>query len=130
MSLKIFLSIIAFLGVVHGVAFLIAPEQLAALYGMPASAPVVLMGRFFGGALIAWCAILWSARSFRDESAVRAVLLSTSVAEAIGVFTAIAGTITGTLNAMGWIAVLIYLFGTVGCAYFAMCKKELVAVRY
>ncbi len=127
MTLKLFLSIIAFMGVVHGVAFLIAPDQIAALYGMPASPPVVLMSRFFGGALLAWCGILWAARSFRDEAAIRAVLISTAVAEAIGVLTSIAGTLAGTLNGVGWLAVAIYLFGTVGCAYFAMGSKELVA---
>jgi hypothetical protein len=125
MTLKVFLSIVAFLGVAHGVTFLITPDQVAALYGMPTSAAVALMSRFFGGALLAWCGILWAARNFRDEAAIRAVLISTAIAEAIGGLTGIAGTLSGTLNGLGWVAVLIYLFGTVGCAYFALGHKEL-----
>ena len=124
MTLKVFLSIVALLGVVHGVAFLVAPDQVATLYGMPTSAAVALMSRFFGGALLAWCGILWAARSFRDEKATRAVLICTAAAEAIGVLTAIAGTTSGTLNGLGWLAVLIYLFGTVGCVYFAKGQKH------
>jgi hypothetical protein len=85
------------------------------------------MSRFFGGALLAWCGILWAARGFRDTAAIRAVLISTAIAEAIGALTAVAGTMSGTLNGLGWLAVLIYLFGTVGCAYFAMGDKELAA---
>lgn len=127
MALRVFLSTVAFLGLVHGVAFLIAPDQVAILYGMPNSAAVALMARFFGGALLAWCGILWSARSFRDAGAVRSILICTAVAEAIGVLTAIAGTVAGTLNGFGWVAVAIYLFGTVGCSYFAMGQKQLAA---
>jgi hypothetical protein len=76
---------------------------------------------------LAWCGILWSARSFRDEAAIRSILICTAVAEAIGVLTAFAGTVSSTLNGLGWVAVLIYLFGTVGCTYFAMGRRELVA---
>ena len=129
MTIRTFLSIVATLGIVHGIAFIVVPDQVALLYGLPASAPVSLMGRFFGGALIGWCAILWAAKTFRDETALRSVLLATCVAEAIGVLTAFAGTISGTLNAAGWIAVLIYLFGCVGCGYFLVGQKTLVAAN-
>lgn len=127
MTIKIFLSIIAILGVGHGVAFLVAPDEVGTIYGLEISRPVALMSRFFGGALVAWGGILWATRSFRDEAAIRAVLLATAVAEVIGVLTAVAGTLSGTLNGVGWVAVLIYLFGTVGCVYFLSGKKQLVA---
>jgi hypothetical protein len=127
MTIKTFLTIVAALGIVHGVAFLVAPNQVVRAYGIVPSAPIALMSRFFGGALLAWCAILWSAKSFRDEAAVRAVLLATCVAEAIGVLTAIAGTVAGTMNGLGWMAVAIYAFGSVGCAYFLTGQKRLAA---
>ena len=127
MTLKMFLSIIAVLAVVHGLAFVIAPGTVDALYGLPDSLPVALISRFFGGALIAWGGILWAARTFREEAAMRAVLQSTAVAEAIGVLTAVMGTASGTLNAMGWIAVAIYVFGTAGCVYFLSGQKKLAA---
>ena len=126
MTLKAFLSIISIVAVAHGIAFLVAPEQVAKLYGMASSPAVVLMARFFGGALVAWGAILWSTKSFTEEAAIRAVLLSTAVAEAIGVLTAVTGTVADTLNAMGWLAVLIYAFGAVGCLYFLIGQKRLV----
>jgi hypothetical protein len=126
MGIKTFLAILAVLGVVHAVAFLIAPDQVAVSYGLPPSAPLALMARFFGSALIAWCGMLWMARNFRDEAAIRAVLMCTAIANAIGLVTAIAGTVSGTFNATGWIAVAIYAFGTVGCTYFLMGNKPLV----
>jgi hypothetical protein len=128
MSLRTFLTIVALLGIIHGAAFIVAPDQVAMLYGLPTSAAVVLVSRFFGGALLGWCGIIWSARSFRDDAAIRSVLLATGVAEAIGILIAAAGALSGTMNALGWLAVAIYAFGTVGCAYFAMGQKKLAAV--
>ena len=36
--------------------------------------------------------------------------------------------LAGTMNGMGWVAALIYLFGAAGCAYFLMGQKQLAAV--
>jgi hypothetical protein len=127
MTIGVFLSIIATLGVVHGVAFIVAPDQVASIYGLQPSLAVTLMSRLFGGALIAWGAILWSTKNFRDEAAIRAVLISTAIAEVISLLFVIQGTLTGTMNAVGWVAVLIYLFGAAGCGYFLMGQKRLVA---
>jgi hypothetical protein len=128
MTIRLFLSIIGALGVVHGVAFIIAPDQVASVYGLQTFAAVALVSRLFGGALVAWGAILWLAKSFRDEAAVRAVLISTAVAEAISLCFVIQSTMAGTMNAMGWVAVMIYLFGAVGCGYFLIGQKRLAAI--
>jgi hypothetical protein len=128
MTIKTFLSIIAALGVIHGIAFVIAPGTVDALYGLPETLPVALMSRFFGGALIAWGGILWATRSFRDEDAIRSILQCTAVAEFIGVLTAVFGTAFGTLNAMGWLAAAIYVFGTAGCVYFLSGERKLASV--
>jgi hypothetical protein len=128
MTIKLFLSIVGGLGVVHGVAFIFAPDQVASLYGLQTSPAVALVSRLFGGALVAWGSILWLAKSFRDEAAIRAVLISTAVAEAISVCFVIQSTVAGTMNAMGWVAVLIYLFGAVGSVYFLTGQKQLASV--
>jgi hypothetical protein len=127
MTIKLFLSILGALGVLHGIAFVILPGTLDTLYGLVVSDPVELMSRFFGGALIAWGGILWAAKSFREEPAVRAVLQCTAVADAIGFLTAVTGTMAGTLNASGWVPVAIYAFGTAGSVYFLAGQKKLVA---
>jgi hypothetical protein len=35
MTIKLFLSIIGALGVLHGAAFIVAPDQVASIYGSP-----------------------------------------------------------------------------------------------
>jgi hypothetical protein len=126
MAIGSFVSIIGALGVVHGIAFIVAPDQVATAYGLQPTVAIELMARLFGGALIAWGAILWSAKNFRDEAAVRAVLLSTAVAEAISLVFVVQATLAGTMNAMGWVATLIYAFGSAGCVYFLTGQKRLV----
>lgn len=128
MTIRIFLSIVGALGVIHGAAFIVAPYQVASIYGLEQSLAVALVSRLFGGALLAWGAILWLTRSFRDETATRAVLISTCIGEAISLVFVVQSTLEGTLNAMGWVAALIYLFGTAGCAYFLTVPKRLAAV--
>ena len=128
MTIRVFLSIIGALGVIHGAAFIAAPYEVASIYGLEQSLGVAFVSRLFGAALVAWGAILWLTGSFRDEAAVRAVLVSTCVAEAVSLCVVVLGTLAGTLNAMGWVAVLIYLFGAVGCLYFLTGPKRLAAV--
>jgi hypothetical protein len=52
MTIKTFFTIIAVLALVHGVGFILVPEQVAASYGMATSASTVLMARLFGAALV------------------------------------------------------------------------------
>jgi hypothetical protein len=103
MSIRAFLSIIAILGMVHGVAFVMVPYWAASIYGLEQSLAVALVSRLFGGALIAWGAILWQTRNFHDEGAIRTVLICTAIAEAISVCVAVMGTLAGTINTMGWV---------------------------
>ncbi|MDN5002016.1 hypothetical protein ACFQZO_14075 [Bradyrhizobium sp. GCM10027634] len=41
--------------------------------------------------------------------------------------TAVAATLSGVLNAMGWLAAAIYLFGSAGCTYFLTTQAKLSA---
>src|ERR1700730_8081682 len=100
MTIRVFLSIIGALGVIHGAAFIITPYEVASIYGLEQSLGVAFVSRLFGAALVAWGAILWLTGSFRDEAAVRAVLVSTCVAEAVSLCVVTLGTLAGTLNAM------------------------------
>lgn len=49
MSVKTFFTILAVLAVVHGIGFVLAPEQTGSAYGLEASPSSLLTGRFFGG---------------------------------------------------------------------------------
>jgi uncharacterized membrane protein len=97
----------------------LAPDQVLANYGIEHSPALALLGRLFGGALLALGAILWLARDFRGEAAVRAALIG-----ALNLVVATMGTLSGASNALGWSTVLIYLFGAVGSGYFLMARTS------
>src|SRR5882757_4407422 len=113
MTLKMFFTIIAVLALVHGIGFVLGPEQVAASYGMATSASTVLMARLFGAALLGLGLIFWFARDGSTES-VRGVLIATIVGNAVGLIVVVMGTT---------VAALIYLFGAAGSGYFVMTRS-------
>ena len=118
MTIKTFFAIFAVLAVLFGIGFVLAPAQVLSNYGVESSPAIALMSRLFGGTLLAMAFILWCARDFRDETALRAVLIGFGVSDAINCVVAIVATSSGTMNALGWTTVLIYLGGVVGAGYF------------
>jgi len=126
MTIKTFFMIIAVLALVHGVSFVLVPEQVAASYGMATSAASLLMARLFGAALVGLGLIFWFSRDGSAES-VRGVFIATVVGNTAGLIAVIMGTMAGTLNALGWVAALIYLFGAAGSGYFVMARQPELA---
>jgi hypothetical protein len=128
MTIKTFFAIIAVLALVHGVGFVLVPEQVAASYGMATSASTVLMARLFGAALLGLGLIFWFARDGSLES-VRGVFIATIIGNTVGLIVVVMGTTAGTLNSMGWVAALIYLFGAAGSGYFVMARSPQLSSR-
>jgi hypothetical protein len=124
MTIRTLFVILAILAVPHGIAFVLFPFQLNAIYGLEHSSSAELVSRLFGAVLVGIGSIIWLARDFREDEAVRAVLMSSAVSYAIGLVVVVLATLAGTMNAMGWFATLIYLFGTVGCGYFLITHPK------
>jgi hypothetical protein len=128
MTLKMFFTIIAALALVHGIGFVLLTEVVAATYGMATSASTVLMARLFGAALLGLGVIFWLAR-FGAPETIRGVLIATIIGNTVGLIVVVMGTAAGTLNALGWVAALIYLFGAAGSGYFAMARPPYSAAH-
>lgn len=118
MSLKTFLTIISIFGLLIGAGDLLFPDRVGAIYGVEPSRSAEMMARFFGVALLAWALITWFAKDFHDDSDLRHILAPSGFAHSAGVVVAAIGTMTGVMNAMGWTAVAIFLFGAVVSFYF------------
>jgi hypothetical protein len=123
MTIRTFFAILAVLSVLFGIGFVLAPTQVLANYGIEHSPALALLGRLFGGALLTLGVILWLARDFRDEAAIRTVLVAALIGDAVNLVVATMGTLSGVVNALGWTTVLIYLFGAAGSGYFLMARK-------
>ena len=59
---------------------------------------------------------LMSARGAAHEFGRVVVVIATGVGDAVGLVVFVMGTMAGTMNSMGWVAALIYLFGRRGMA--------------
>jgi hypothetical protein len=122
MTIRMLFTILAVLSFLFGIGFVLAPDQVLANYGIQSSPALALLGRLFGGVLLTLGVILWLARDFRDEAAVRAVLVANAIGSCINLVVAIMGNLSGTTNALGWTTVLIYLFAAAGSGYFLMAR--------
>ena len=123
MTQKNYFSIFAVLSVLFGIGFVLAPDQVLINYGIESSPAVAVMSRLFGGTLLAMAVILWSARDFHDQAAVRAVLIGSGVSDVVNLVVALLAVTSGTVNALGWSTVLIYLCGALGAGYFLAASK-------
>jgi hypothetical protein len=122
MTIRMFFTILAVVSFLFGIGFVLAPDQVLANYGIEHSPALALLGRLFGGALLTLGVILWLARDFRDEAALRAVLIGGLVGDVVNLVAQTMGTWAGTTNALGWSTVLIYLFAAAGSGYFLMAR--------
>jgi hypothetical protein len=95
---------------------------------MATSASTVIMARLFGAALLGLGLIFWFARDGSSESE-RGVFIATIIGNTVGLIVVVMGTTAGTLNSMGWVAALIYLFGAAGSGYFVMARSPQLSSR-
>src|SRR5947209_8685061 len=118
LNLNTFLLISAIVALIFGLGFVLLPGVMFSIYGI-ASNPASLLGfRLFGSALIAIGAITWLLKDSTDWPAIKALLLSVAIGNVIGFLLVLFATINGTLGAMGWSALLIYLLLLAGEGYF------------
>jgi len=118
MKIGVFLAIAAAIAIIYGVAFILVPGFVLTIYGMTADAALNLMARYFGLTLLGLGLITWLVRETADAKALRGLLTGLAVQGAIGLIVSIWGTINGTMNGMGWSAVLIYAILLAGYLYY------------
>ncbi len=99
----------AVLALVFGIGFLLTPAFVLSVYGVSGDVPTVLVGRFFGVALIQLGVTLWLLKETRDAATQRGLALGGVVGAVAGIVVSTMGTMAGTLNSMGWSVVAIYV---------------------
>jgi hypothetical protein len=128
MTSRTLLTITAVVAILYGLAFVLIPDTINALYGVPSAPHIALYTRFFGSALLGLGVITWFAKDFRSWDAIRGVLIGIVVTTAIGALIALFAVLTGLSNAMTWTSVLVYALLLVGAAYWPSQGEENSAV--
>ena len=124
MKLSSFLVLNAVIALVYGIGAVLVPGTVLTMYGMTPNPGMLLIGQFFGVALIGIGLVTWLARNVVDSAAQRAIILGLLISDVVGVIVALLGTLSGVMNAVGWSSVVIYLVLTLGYAYFQFMKPS------
>ena len=124
MSLKSFFSVHAVIALLFGLGFLLAPTQLASLYGGQLTQAGAYIGRLFGSALLTFAVILWLARESSDSAARRAMVLGFFITLIVGTIVTLHGQISSAVNDLGWSTFAVYALLTLGYGYFAMKQRQ------
>jgi hypothetical protein len=119
-----FLVIASILGMVFGLAFLLAPAQLMSFYGVTLDPAGQWIGRFLGAQLVGLAVITWVARNAPTGSALSAVMAGNLVGSAIALALAILQGISGIGNALVWSTAVVYAFLVAGFGYFQLGKSQ------
>jgi hypothetical protein len=120
--MKILFTAHAFVSWLFGLALLVTPVALLALYGITADPASVLLARLFGGALVGLGVAAWFARVAVPSEGLRALILGDAVISILGCLVCIQGTLSSTSNALGWLNVAIFGFFAVGFGMLAGAK--------
>ena len=123
MNVKVFLAIAAAIAVVYGIAFIKVPDFVQATYGMTSTASSILAARYFGLTLLGLGLVTWLVRETSDQKALRGLLSGLAIQSLIGALVSIWGTTSGTMNGMGWSAVLIYAVLLAGYVYYLFADR-------
>jgi hypothetical protein len=118
-----FFVIASMLGLVFGLAFLLAPAQLMSFYGMTLDPAGQWIGRFLGAQLVGLAIITWAARNTPTGGALSAVMIGNLVGSTIALALAVLQGITGIGNALVWSTAVVYAFLAAGFGYFQFGKS-------
>jgi len=126
MKLKHLLIINAIIALGYALGELFVPQTMGSIYGFKdtANPELMLTARYFGWGLLAVGLICALAANTPPSEAKQAIVKALFVAQTVGAIISLMGTINGVFNAMGWSAVVIYVFFVAGYGYFGFMKPE------
>ena len=124
MKLKTVMVIKALVCLTLGVPILLMPVFTYSLFVIDLDSEGVYPAWQYGAALIGNMLLTWFARNAVDSDALRAIILALCIYDAIGLVLTLIALFTGSLGILGWFAVVIYLFFTLGFGYFLLPQKK------
>jgi hypothetical protein len=116
MKASTFLMVKAAISLLFGIGFFLIPGVLMALYGAPLDPAGALMGRLVGALLIGIGLICWLFREGGVQN-LKIITLSLFAADTLGFLGCLLGEISGVMNALGWLNVLLFLLLALGLGY-------------
>jgi hypothetical protein len=124
MRLGTLLRLAGLLALAFGIGFLFAPARVLAMYGVTAEPTVVLMGRFFGSALVQLGLVFYLIRDVSDPTTRRGVVLGSFLGSLAGFVVSLTAQFWGLVNSFGWSSVAIYGLLLLGYGSFVFGRPQ------
>jgi hypothetical protein len=127
MKLGLLFTVDAVIAAAFGIGFVLVPAELLQQYGVAVNPGTALLGRLFGGTLLGLAVLCWQVRAEGPSDALRAIVLSLFILDLLGFVISLQGVLSGAVNALGWLTVVIYGVFAAGFGYFAFGKARVRA---
>jgi hypothetical protein len=117
----------AFVVVVFGLAFLFVPDRALGLFGTTEKyASTLLLGRFFGTAMLALGLVLGFANNVSDPAVQRGMGIALIIGAVAGLIVTLIGAFASNavIRSNGWIAMVIYVLFGLAYAYLVFLKPR------
>jgi len=124
MKLKTMLIIKAIVCLCFGILILLVPDFIYSIFGATLAAGVVFAAREYCASLIGNLMLTWFARNSQESDARWAIVLALFVYDAVGFIVTLIAIVSGALNSLGWLIVVLYLFLALGFGYFLLPKRK------
>jgi len=105
MDRRTFMTIATAVSVGSGLAGLLAPAQLAAVFGVKFDDVALSQARLLGTAYLGYAAIVWFGRDIRDAAAQRAIALGNFVSWTLGLVVTVVAIAAGLGSSQTWLLV-------------------------
>lgn len=125
MSYKLLFVLNAVVVLIVGVAFLAVPDLILKQFQVDSYESTLLLGRFFGTAMIALGLVLWFAKNLEDAALQKGLAVALLISATLGLVVNIIGTASGIMRANGWITMIIYVLFILAYAFMLFLKPKM-----
>ena len=123
MKLSNFMLVATVIAAIFGVAFLIVPSELVALYGVKLTPATEVIARIAGASILGFAIVFWGAHEAKAADALKAVMVAGVVSNGLDALILLHATASGLLNSYGWAQAVVNGLLALGFAYFAFPQK-------
>ncbi|MBP1668494.1 MAG: hypothetical protein H6Q21_860 [Bacteroidetes bacterium] len=124
MKLKTMLIIKALVCLCLGIPILLVPDFIYSIFGATLAAGGVFAAREYGASMMGNLMLTWFARNSQESESRWAIVLALFVYDAIGFIVAMIAVLSGAVNSLGWLIVVLYLFLALGFGYFLLPRRK------
>lgn len=124
MKLKTVFILNAIIAFIYALGLFLMPGTMFSLHGMDQNASATLMAQFFATELLGMGLVAFLVRDSEKNNARNAVVLGFFLHDIVGAIVALLATLSGAMNAMGWLAFAVYALLTLGYGYFQFVSTD------